>query len=112
MQIAESFAGKEYRDIPLELVIQTSKCLIYLVDHLTNDSFHARGVLRIWLFFVDCLFIESTEMKEKIKGKQMMREKIEWNSTKNKEMGSSCIIPRNFPFWIVDKFIFYSAMEN
>ena len=47
MQIAESFAGKEYRDIPLKLVIQTSKCLIYLVDHLTNDSFHARGVLRI-----------------------------------------------------------------
>ena len=24
-------------------------------------------------------------MKEKIKGKQMMREKIEWNSTKSKQ---------------------------
>ena len=50
--------------------------------------FHARVVLRIWVSFVGCLFIESTEMKEKIKGKQMMREKIEWNSTKSKKCKS------------------------
>ena len=50
--------------------------------------FHARVVLRIWVSFVGCLFIESTEMKEKIKGKQMMREKVVWNSTKSKKCKS------------------------